>query len=196
MDESLPPKLDDGEDNELHLVDPGSKRKSKFWAYYKAYDLDFHPDKQHTARCILCGRDISVKQGTGGLVRHLQHKHADESDDLVAITSSYPAPNSMPRNNDVGAPGTPGDDLFTQPRKKARYINAASTDSVDVVEAKIKREEHNLKMWRDAKDELKSLKVELENAETEEEKEELKSDIEAFKQRKATFAKLLVGFAG
>ena len=129
-------------------------------------------------------------------MRHLQHKHADESEDLVAITSSYPAPNSMPKLHDVGYPGTPGDDLSTQPKKKARYINATTAVSFDVLEAKIKREEHNLKMWRDAKEELKSLKVELENAETEEEKEELKSDIEAFKQRKATFAKLLVGFAG
>ena len=132
-----------------------------------------------------------MKQGTGGLVRHLQHKHADESEDLAAITASYPSPATLPRLSNLSAPCEDGDEeMIVQPmRKKARVL--PSQVSVEVLEAKIKREEHNLKMWRDAKDELKQLKIDLASAETEEEQSEIKDDIEGFKQRKAAFAKLL-----
>jgi hypothetical protein len=188
-EEPLPPKLED----ELHLVDPGPKRKSKFWNYYKAYDLDHHPDKTHTARCSLCGKDISVKQGTGGLVRHLQHRHADESDDLIALTSSYPAPATMPRDrHSVGTPGEGGEDEIVQLRKKPRVIgNGTNAISVDALDAKIKREEHNLKMWRDAKNTIKELKEELASATVQEDIDEIEADLRGFRDRKALYAKHL-----
>jgi hypothetical protein len=183
-----PPKLED----ELHLVDPGPKRRSKFWNYYKAYDLDHHPDKAHTARCSLCGKDISVKQGTGGLVRHLQHRHADESDDLAAITASYPTPATLPRQS-VGTIGEErGEEESDQPRKKTRVVgNGNNAISVDFLDAKIKREEHNLKMWRDAKSTIKELKEELASATVQEDIDEIEADIQGFRDRKALYAKLL-----
>lgn len=81
-------------------------------------------------------------------MRHLQHKHADESDDLVAITSSYPTPGSAARYSDIGSnAGENGEDdllVIGQPlRKKSRV---SSTVPVEVTEAKIKREEHNLRL--------------------------------------------------
>ena len=60
-------------DGQLHLNKPQGK-KSKFWVHFSEYDQDAHPDKKHYARCNLCGRDISVKQGTGGLKNHMKFK--------------------------------------------------------------------------------------------------------------------------
>ncbi|KAL7483604.1 hypothetical protein ACHAW6_009244 [Cyclotella cf. meneghiniana] len=179
----------DTDEPDIKLLEPGPKRKSKFWAYFKAYDLEHHPDKSHTARCNLCGKDISVKQGTGGLLRHLQHKHARDSEELIAVAAAYPlrAGETVQRSedgNDGGvknvAPPTP---------KKQRLSNPVA--NVEVIEAKIRRDEHNLKMWRDAKEELKRLKKELREAEDEGDIQELEADIRGFKNRKASFARLL-----
>jgi len=46
-------------------------------------------------------------------------------------------------------------------------------------------------MWKDAKAQLKELKEELMNAQTQEDIDELEADIEGFKKRKAIFAKHL-----
>lgn len=127
-------------------------------------------------------------------MRHLQHKHADESEDLAAISASYPTPATLPRYSDVGtAENDEGQEVIVQPlKKKARIIGSGpGAVSIDVLEAKIKREEHNLKMWCDAKNQIKELKEELKSATTQEEAEEIQADLLGFQARKATFAKLL-----
>lgn len=133
-------------------------------------------------------------------MRHLQHRHADESEELAAISASYPAPSTLPKYRQIdvqeAAVENNGDDeVIIQPslRKKARVSVGIQSHpvSVEILEAKIKREEHNLKMWKDSKEQLKQLKEELKRAESEADIEELEADIEGFKKRKAAFAKLL-----
>lgn len=127
-------------------------------------------------------------------MRHLQHKHADESEDLAAITASYPSPATLPRYSDIGTnENGDGEEVIVQPlKKKPRVIGTGpGAISVDVLEAKIKREEHNLKMWRDAKEEIKALKEELKSATEPADIEEIHADLVGFQKRKATFAKLL-----
>lgn len=66
--------------------------------------------------------------------------------------------------------------------------------TTDVVEAKIRKEEHNLKMWEQASEKLKRLKQDLKEAVDKwdiEEIVEIEADIRGFKSRKANFAKLL-----
>ncbi|KAL3787761.1 hypothetical protein HJC23_009812 [Cyclotella cryptica] len=182
MDES-------NDDADIKLIEPGPKRKSKFWAYFKAYDLEHHPDKSHTARCSLCGKDISVKQGTGGLLRHLQHIHAKDSEELNTIAAAYPSRASEAANSPAGVDEGGKKNAKPPTPKKPRL--SVPVANVEVVEAKIKREEHNLKMWRDAREELKRLKQELKEAEDDEDVQELEADILGFKNRKASFARLL-----
>ena len=129
-------------------------------------------------------------------MRHLQHKHSDESEELAAITASYPSrqsdasmkmedPAVFSVASDNGVNGSSG---LTPPRKKMRLSSPFVTEGVD---AKIKREEHNLRMWRDAKEQVKQLKAELLETVDEEEIAEIEADLKGVKNRKANYAKLL-----
>ena len=66
------------------LSHPSPRLTSKWWRQYLVFDPIKHPGKQHIAVCNVggdchgvggCGDVLNVKNGTGGLKRHLAHKH-------------------------------------------------------------------------------------------------------------------------
>jgi hypothetical protein len=100
-------------------------------------------------------------------------------------TAEYPSQTGECDDRSNGTPPTP---------VKKNRIPLLSVTSTDVVEAKIKREDHNLKMWEHASEKLKRLRQELKEAVDKgdiEEIQEIEADIRGFKNRKANFAKLL-----
>ncbi|KAL3789437.1 hypothetical protein HJC23_001985 [Cyclotella cryptica] len=180
-----PSQPNDPSTDAVRLIEPG-QRRAKCWTYFKIYDLDHHPDKSHKARCSLCEADVRVTDGsTSGLVRHLRNKHAKESEELATTgTAECQSPSGGHDHCNSSQPA-----LIK--RKRASMPEASKTE---VVEAKIKKEEHNLKMWEHACDKLKRLKREMKEAIDNgdvEEIEELEADIRGFKKRKANFATLL-----
>jgi hypothetical protein len=56
--------------------------KSPYWIHYQKYDPVVHPTQQKIAVCNLCQKEISVKQGTGGLKSHLKFKHRQQYAEL------------------------------------------------------------------------------------------------------------------
>jgi hypothetical protein len=172
----------------LHLVKPANK-KSKFWFHFSEYDNDAHPDKKSYARCNLCGRDISVKQGTGGLKNHLKFKHPGESAQLIDFseTESNAGGNTPSNAITTGGytPGTPA--ALSPPRKKAKTTSSLQDITSRVDADKRVKQKHDLEMWSMVRREIKDLKAQLANEDDEEAVKELERDIQNLRKMKASF---------
>ena len=77
-------KLEQQPAEQLHLVKP-ENTKSRFWTHFMRFDTEYHPDMKTKARCDMCGKIISVKQGTGGLKNHMRFKHPEENAILMEL---------------------------------------------------------------------------------------------------------------
>ena len=185
----LPPL--DGE-QQLCLIKPVNK-KSKFWVHFSEYDLEAHPDKARYARCNLCGRDISVKQGTGGLKNHLKFKHPAENAQLFAYSEIEGGNNANGSTIPVAAsasgiaPSTPAAAAASSPAKKRAKIYAFQDITSRMDTEKRSNQKHDLEMWSTVRREIKELKKELASEEDEEARVELERDIKNLKKMKAGF---------
>ena len=157
--------------------------------HFSEYELGAHPDKKNYARCNLCGRDISVKQGTGGLKNHMKFKHAAENEQLFSyseIEGDINAGSKTPSSAGGNLPATPAASS-SPPKKKAKTTSTFQdiTSCMDT-EKRIKQK-HDLEMWSMVRREIKDLKAELANTEDEEAVKELERDIKSLKKLKASF---------
>lgn len=175
----------------LSLVKPQGK-KSKFWIHFSEYDTEVHPDKVKYARCNICGRDISVKQGTGGLKNHLKFKHPSEyallfmhSDEIGRENAEAVA--SIVNASALGAtPSTPSaaaTDAATPAKKKLKVSLQDITAKMDM--EKRAKQKQDLEMWSTVRREIKELKKELASEEDEEDRTDLERDIKNLKKMKA-----------
>lgn len=174
----------------LHLNKPQNK-KSKFWVHFSEYDNDAHPDKKHYARCNLCGRDISVKQGTGGLKNHMKFKHPTENAQLLdysEIEGNDGGGNTPSASNPSGytPANTPGG-ASSPPKKKTKTTTAFQEITSRIDSEKRVQQKHDLEMWSLVRREIRDLKAELANAEDEEAAKELERDIQNLRKMKASF---------
>ncbi|KAL9189245.1 hypothetical protein ACHAXT_011735 [Thalassiosira profunda] len=162
------------------LVKPNNV-KSRFWVHFMKYDGDAHPDKKTTARCSLCGKDISVKQGTGGLKNHLKFKHPEENAALFeGEEASLHAPSPM--KVEGGAPALPA-------RKKPR--TAYTQVSERLASNQRGAEEHFMKMWALTRDQIRGIRKDLKEEEDEELVRELEADLAVLVKKKAEYAEAL-----
>lgn len=199
-----PPAL--AEPEELHLIKPANV-KSRFWVHFMRYNVEYHPDKKTTARCALCGKDISVKQGTGGLKNHLKFKHPEESDLLmsdncgdVEVGGSQSAMNQrLPAGAAVvESPSRGGTAAVNPAKKKARisHIPNGENPYEDITmrmdTEKRNREKHLMEMWSMTRREIRELRKELKEEEQDKDVvRELEGDIRVLKKRKADYAEML-----
>eukprot|EP00581_Thalassiosira_minuscula_P019722 CAMPEP_0183726458 /NCGR_PEP_ID=MMETSP0737-20130205/23243_1 /TAXON_ID=385413 /ORGANISM="Thalassiosira miniscula, Strain CCMP1093" /LENGTH=281 /DNA_ID=CAMNT_0025957799 /DNA_START=128 /DNA_END=973 /DNA_ORIENTATION=+ len=168
------------DDGELRLLKPDNIR-SRFWTHFMKYDTDFHPDKKNTARCSLCGKDISVKQGTGGLKNHMKFKHPEENIILFESDTLIPM-DGMLRGSSSSSP----------PRKKARGVASFYEERTMRLDAEKRlQEKHWMEMWTLSRRELRTLRAELKEEDDEEARRELEGDIAVIKKRKAEYAAML-----
>mmetsp|Transcript_8916 Transcript_8916/g.20030 ORF Transcript_8916/g.20030 Transcript_8916/m.20030 type:complete len:241 (-) Transcript_8916:145-867(-) len=194
--EDMPPPIE-----EPKLVKPENV-KSRFWAHFMKYNLEFHPDKKTTARCSLCGKDISVKQGTGGLKNHLKFKHPQENALLfdqdneqiaLAMNASILYPSST--TTAIGSPSRGGTATAMPAKKKPRHGGDRSIDYSDLNlrmdASKRNNEKHLMEMWSLTRCELRELRKELKVEEDEDVIRELEGDVRALKKRKVDFAEML-----
>lgn len=200
-------------ESEPKLVEPQNV-KSRFWAHFMKYNVEFHPDKKTTARCSICGKDISVKQGTGGLKNHLKFKHPEENALLFENDESTPlnvsdtnlrasrsfvcTPIAAPTTGAAGTLSRGGGSASMMPaKKKPRHHfnsdNASYSDLAMRMDASKRADEkHLMEMWTLTRCELRNLRKELKDEELDEcVMKELEGDVRALKQRKAEFAELL-----
>ena len=75
-DEGVHGFMKKGTDTKWYLQTARGKT-SEVWSCFKVYDVRKHQDKKNFARCIRCGQDIYVKNGTAGLTTHMQFIHPD-----------------------------------------------------------------------------------------------------------------------
>ncbi|KAL3815753.1 hypothetical protein ACHAXA_004955 [Cyclostephanos tholiformis] len=198
-DPDLPPPstVDNGQQR---LVKPDNV-KSRYWTHFLKYDAECHPDNKTLARCTLCGRDISVKQGTGGLKNHMKFKHPVENALLVSDDFNpdgevcYQAENHSPTNDGEIEISSKGDTSTTIPitarRKKPRLENA-SAEIIERRDAEKRRiEKHLMEMWSLTRKEILQLRTELKNEVEDDIIRELESDLRVLQKRKANYAELL-----
>lgn len=200
-------------DVELHLVKP-ENTKSRFWTHFLRYDVSHHPDKRTTARCTLCGKEISVKQGTGGLKNHMRFKHPEENAVLMHEGDGEP-PNSnhhqMSPVNAAAATLSVGTPSSVPPHKKPRisvkqesnpYIASVSSTQLDADRRSAENaerrsaerrlaEKHLMEMWSRTRKEVRELRTELKEEEDEAVVRELESDIRVLTRKKAEYAELM-----
>ena len=67
------------------LVEAGANRFAKWWQHYCLLCQVNHPNTSEIAICKLCNKEISIRNGSGGLSGHLQYKHRDEYDELLSL---------------------------------------------------------------------------------------------------------------
>ena len=67
------------------LVAAGQNRSAKWWPYFNLLCQVNHPNTSEIAICKLCNKEISIRNGSGGLSGHLQCKHRDECDELLSL---------------------------------------------------------------------------------------------------------------
>lgn len=196
-----PVKAEDGET--LRLVKPDNIR-SRFWVYFHKYDLEYHPDKKNTARCNICGKDISVKQGTGGLKNHLKFKHPEEyaalfvGDDPIGAAGA----NTLQIRAAIDRIETQikteqGTQVKTEqgggpPKKKPRGGENAYLDIMMSRDAeKRNNEKHWMEMWSLARREIRTLRQELRDEKDEGARRDLEGDLRVMEKKKADYAQLL-----
>ena len=173
----LPPLAGDGT---LHLLKPTNK-KSKFWVHFSEYDPDAHPDKKQYARCNICGREISVKQGTGGLKNHMKFKHPEENAALMEYSEFEGATEAVGGNSSDLTPATPA---ASPPKKKARSSLFQDISSRMDIEQRM-NQKNDLELWSLIRREIKALKTELEVEEDVEAVKELERDLRGLRNMKA-----------
>lgn len=188
---ALLPSLETGQEV-LCLVKPQGK-KSRFWVHFSEYDTEAHPDKVKYARCNLCGRDISVKQGTGGLKNHLKFKHPSENALLFMHSDEIGRENAEADASAVDASvlgATPtttlsaaATDAASPAKKKAKVSLQDITTRMDM--EKRAKQKQDLEMWSSVRREIKELKKELASEEDEEDRRDLERDIKNLKKMKA-----------
>mmetsp|Transcript_15467 Transcript_15467/g.24004 ORF Transcript_15467/g.24004 Transcript_15467/m.24004 type:complete len:222 (+) Transcript_15467:105-770(+) len=174
----------------LCLVKPQGK-KSRFWVHFSEYDTEAHPDKVKYARCNLCGRNISVKQGTGGLKNHLKFKHPAENALLFSYSDEIGRENadaSAVVASALGATSTnpsaaAAADAVSPPKKKVKISLQDITSRMD--SEKRAKQKQDLEMWSTVRREIKELKKELATEEDEEDRRDLENDIKNLKKMKA-----------
>mmetsp|Transcript_4338 Transcript_4338/g.6812 ORF Transcript_4338/g.6812 Transcript_4338/m.6812 type:complete len:222 (+) Transcript_4338:30-695(+) len=181
--EDMPPPPEEPEE-EPKLVKPENIR-SRFWVHFMKYDLEFHPDKKNTARCSLCGKDISVKQGTGGLKNHLKFKHPEENSVLLD-NPLQPSCIKM----EQGSPSRGGTVAYIS-KKKPRHENAYESVSMRLDAEKRINEKHWMEMWACTRREMRVLRQELKEEDNVDAIEELEGDILVLKKRKSDYAEML-----
>ncbi|KAL7540391.1 hypothetical protein ACHAXR_010071 [Thalassiosira sp. AJA248-18] len=191
--EQLPPPID-----EPKLVQPKNV-KSRYWVHFMRYDLEFHPDKKTTARCNLCDKEISVKQGTGGLKNHLKFKHPEESSALMdndevshATTTPTPVLHPPKRFKAEGTPSRGGTaTVLVQDKKRPSQENTYTNIKLRMDAEKRSSEKHLMEMWSLTRKELGQIRQELKGEEDEEVIKELEDDVRVLKKRKADYAEML-----
>mmetsp|Transcript_17796 Transcript_17796/g.38506 ORF Transcript_17796/g.38506 Transcript_17796/m.38506 type:complete len:252 (-) Transcript_17796:169-924(-) len=183
----------------LRLVKPLNFR-SRFWVHFHKYDLEYHPDKKNFARCDLCGRDISVKQGTGGLKNHLKFKHPGENAALLeedevphATVVSTAAISVKHEGHFVKAEASPGevDAAVASARKRARHDNAYADITIRMEAEKRTNEKHWMEMWTITRRELRVLRQELKEEREENAIRDLEGDVRVMEKKKSDYAELL-----
>jgi hypothetical protein len=184
------------------LVKPDNV-KSRFWAHFMKYDPEFHPDKLGIARCTLCGREISVRQGTGGLKNHMKFKHPSENA-LLLSNPFFNAPGrdvcsraegrSPAKDGEVEHPPIV-DNATTVPipprSKKPRLGNSHAETSERRDDEKRRVEKHLMEMWSLTRKEIRQLRAELKDEEEGDIIREMESDLRVLQKRKAHYADLL-----
>jgi hypothetical protein len=156
------------------------------------YDAGHHPDKKTFARCTLCGKDISVKQGTGGLKNHMKFKHPFEN--ALLLSDDFNSSNVCPPAavNDIETEASSKGDIGTiipTRSKKPRLENPYAE-----IYALRTNDKHLMEMWSLTRREIRQIRVELKDEEDEDVIRELESDVRALQKRKADYAELL-GFS-
>lgn len=184
----------------LKLVKPEGA-KSRFWTHFMRYDADYHPDKKTFARCDLCGKEISVKQGTGGLKNHLKFKHNDHYKDLfdgnpptspmVSRTSNTSGNTGSGSGGDapIKAEGGSASSSGGGKNKKQRtdgsnpYLELSMRMDAD----KRQNERHLMEMWSLARKEIRDIRKEMKEEEDADVIEELKRDVSVLMTRKRKY---------
>lgn len=175
---------------ELHLIRPLNK-KSKFWQYFSEFDLDFHADKKHIGRCNLCGKELLVGQGTGGLSNHLKFVHPDEYKSLhVQGCSEGARSSSTTTTTTTAAPAVnnlvDSSTIMSQPTLQDITSRTNLEKSMKV--------KNDFEIWALVRRELRDLELEREEKEIDGDDiavAELEQDIKNLKKMKATFACLI-----
>jgi len=171
--------------------------KSRFWVHFLRYNTAFHPDKKTTARCSLCGKEISVKQGTGGLKNHLKFKHPEENRALFESEESYHAAMGSPgammnyRASSSGASSRSKSAASRHLSKKHRFENAYVDATIRLDAEKHLREKHWMEMWTILRKELRELRKEMRDEEDAATLRELEGDARFLRKRKAEFEDML-----
>jgi len=190
-----------GDGGQCRLIKPQNK-KSKFWVHFSEYDVDAHPEKKHFARCNICGREISVKQGTGGLKNHLKFKHKEENAELWKQYNEIEAEggddNAATGADNAGggtttvpgsttpANGGDGAESSSPPKKKAKTSAFHEITARRDKEKGIKQKQ-DLEMWSLIRREIKDLKAELAGEDDADAIQELERDIQNLRKLKATY---------
>ena len=199
------------------LIQPNN-RKSPYWVHYQRYDPIVHPNKVKIAVCNFCSKELSVKQGTGGLKSHLKSKHHDVyiAMGLLTAASSTAAstendPEQPPQQQGAAAAAAASATTTTirtppQRRQQQRQGRAVvpSSEAEDAAitsihnEERRKHEKHLMEMWSYTRREIHVLRQELKNHTTNEEddeeednedqRQELENDIRRLVKRKAEYA--------
>ena len=182
------------ENEQPKLVKPDNV-KSRFWSHFMKYDAGYHPDKKTFARCTLCGKDISVKQGTGGLKNHMKFKHPVEN--ALLLSDDFNSDVCPPAANDIeteaSSKGDIGTIIPTRSKKPRLENNYAEISERRVAENRI-NDKHLMEMWSLTRREIRQIRVELKDEEDEDIIRELESDVRVLQKRKADYA-VLLGFS-
>ena len=121
------------------LVKPNKRLTSPWWKHYLVYNAAKHPNMTKVAYCNIggdkngiggCGCKIQIQHGTGGLKRHIAHKHYNA---YVAIrrsgSPSSTTPNKRPFNRDDWVTPSVAGRHFqiedTIPERKKKYLARA-----------------------------------------------------------------------
>ena len=212
------PTHHDNDDGEGQVVPPTliqpNNRKSPYWVHYQRYDPIVHPNKVKIAVCNFCSKELSVKQGTGGLKSHLKSKHHDVYIAMGLLTAAAEEENDpeqqLQQQQQQGAAAAAAaaaasasaNTIRTTPQRRQRQGRAivpdAATTSIHNEERR-KHEKHLMEMWSFTRREIHVLRQELKNHTTNEEddeeednedhqRQELENDIRRLMKRKAEYA--------
>lgn len=210
------PTHHDNDDGEGQVVPPTliqpNNRKSPYWVHYQRYDPIVHPNKVKIAVCNFCSKELSVKQGTGGLKSHLKSKHHDvyiAMGLLTAAEENDPEQQQQQQGAAAAAAASASSTTTTirttpqrRQQRQGRAVVPSETDaSITSIhnEERRKHEKHLMEMWSYTRREIHVLRQELKNHTTnddndEEEdnedhqRQELENDIRRLMKRKAEYA--------
>jgi len=156
----------------------------RFWTHFMKYDPEYHPDKKTTARCSLCGKDISVKQGTGGLKNHMKFKHPKENAILLEL-------GDVPTGMKLFDAATVGTGTMSGGSKTSITIPARKKTKYELEAEKQTKEKHLMEMWSMTRREISELRKDLKNEEDADAIADMEQDLRQLRKRKAGYAKEL-----